>query len=61
MTGDSYMLKMVKIQINLDIKADTEDEEDLKERLYDKLLIQIENDEVYFDVLEEEDEIEMED
>lgn len=51
-------LKLIKINIALEVKADTNDEDDLRDRIYDSLLILIENEELEFTLDEDEEEVE---
>lgn len=56
------MLKMVKVSINIEIKADPNDEEDLKNRVYEKLQLLMEEDALDFSVEDEDsDDYEYED
>lgn len=56
------MLKMLKLQINVELKADPNDEDDLRNRLFDHLQMAIESDdELDFVVLDEDDDSESED
>jgi hypothetical protein len=49
------MLKLVKVKIEMELKADPNDEEDLKARLFDKLQFAIDEDDLQFEVEEEEE------
>lgn len=49
------MLKMVKVQVNLEVKGNTEDEDDFRDRVYDKLQLLIESEELEFTFEEDED------
>jgi len=54
------MLKMLKVQINLELKGDPSDLDDVKERLFEVLQIAIEDDELEFTIQDDEDTDEME-
>ena len=51
------MLKILKVNITLDLKADATDPDDVRERLYETLQILIENDELEFSIGEDEEEV----
>lgn len=53
------MFKMLKVQINMELKGDPEDLDDVKDRLFEALEIAIEDGELDFTVLEDEDSEEM--
>ena len=55
------MLKMLKVQINVDLKADPSDEEDLKDRLYSALGLLMEEEELEYTFDTDEEELELED
>jgi hypothetical protein len=55
------MFRIVKVNVPLEIKADIDDEEDVREKIYDKLAVLMENEEIEWDILEEEDVYEDED
>ena len=55
------MLKILKINIPLQLKADPDDLEDIKDRLFCFLENAIEEQELDFEVLEDEEEVENED
>ena len=54
------MLKMLKVQINLELKGDPHDMDDLKDRLYDTVELAIEEGNLEFEVIDDEDSDEME-
>lgn len=49
------MLKILKIQINLEVKGDPQDLDDLRDRLYENLQVAIEENDLDFEILEDED------
>jgi len=51
-------LKLLKVTVNLEVKGDPSDQDDLKNRVTDELQILIENDELAFVVDEDEEEME---
>ncbi len=51
-------LKLLKVQVTLEVKADRFDEEDLRERVKDHLMMLVESDELEFSLDEDEEEIE---
>lgn len=55
------MLKILKIKVELDIRADASDEEDVRYRVYDALYELMECEELEFEVEEEDEETESED
>ena len=51
-------LKLVKVTVNLEVKVDNSDPDDLKERVYEELQTQLESEELVFTVdTDEEEEI----
>jgi hypothetical protein len=55
------MLKILKINVPVTLKADPDDQDDLRERLFEHLQIGIEGGDLDFDVMDEEsEEVEME-
>lgn len=55
------MLKILKVNVPVTLKADPDDREDIQERLFEHLQIGIEEGELDFDVMDEEsEELEME-
>jgi hypothetical protein len=54
------MLKILKIQINLDVKGDPSDEFDLRDRVYEALQFAMEDEELEFTFEEDEDEMDIE-
>ena len=50
------MLKILKINVLVTLKADPDDREDIKERLFEFLQIGIEDGELDFEVLDDESE-----
>ena len=55
------MLKILKINIPLQVKADPDDQDDLRDRVFCYLENAIEEGELDFEVLEDEEEVENED
>ena len=52
-------LKLVKVTVNLEVKVDNSDPDDLKERVYEELQTQLESEELVFTVdTDEEEEVE---
>ena len=51
-------LKLLKVSVVLEVKADRSDPEDLRERVYDQLQMLVESDELEFSLDEDEEEIE---
>ena len=51
-------LKLLKVSVNIEVKADPSDQEDLKARVYDALQILLESEELEF-VLDDEDQEEV--
>jgi hypothetical protein len=54
------MLKFLKVRINLEVKGDPTDMDDLKDRVYDALELSIEEGSLEFEVSDDEDSEEME-
>ena len=54
-------LKLLKILINLEVKGDVSDPDDLRDRVNDALQLLVENDELEFTLGEDEEELEGED
>lgn len=51
-------LKLLKVLVTLEVKADRSDPEDVKERVYDHIQMLIESDDLEYALDEEEEEIE---
>jgi hypothetical protein len=51
-------LKLLKVSINLEIKADKNEEESVKEAVYEQLQMLMESDELNYALDEDEEEIE---
>jgi len=51
-------LKLLKVTINLEIKADRNDEDQIRERVYEELQVQMENDDLVLELSEDEEEVE---
>lgn len=49
-------LKILKVNIVVNLKADSDDLEDLRDRLYEHLQVEMEDQSLDFEVLEEESE-----
>lgn len=49
-------LKLLKIQVNLEVKADSSDEESLRETVYDALQMLLESEDLSYVVEQDEDE-----
>lgn len=49
-------LKLLKIQITLEIKADNSDENEVRERVYEELQVLLENEDLTYTVDQDEDE-----
>ena len=54
-------LKLLKVLINLEVKGDVSDPDDLRDRVNDALQLLVENDELEFTLGEDEEELEGED
>jgi len=54
------MLKILKVSITLNLKADATDPDDVKERLYETLQFLIEGDELEWTLGDDEEEVENE-
>jgi hypothetical protein len=54
------MLKMLKVTIALEIKGDPDDQDDLRDRLYEVLQVAMEDEELEFIVDEEQEELDVE-
>ena len=54
------MLKIVKVNISLNLKVDASDEDDVRERVYEKLQMLLEEEELEY-TIDDEDEEESED
>jgi hypothetical protein len=51
-------LKLLKVTVNLEVKADKNDEESLKETVYEALQMLMESDELNYTLDEDEEEVE---
>ena len=51
-------LKLLKVTVNLEVKADQTDSDDVKDAIFDALQIQMENDELNYILGEEDEEVE---
>ena len=54
------MLKILKVTVSLDLKADRNDPDDLRDRLYESLQILMENEELEYEIGEDEEDLEIE-
>lgn len=48
-------LKLLEVNISLEIKADRNDEDDIKERVYEALQMMIENDDLAYTINEDQE------
>lgn len=51
-------LKLFKINVVLEVKADSRDQEELRERVMDKIQMLVESDEIEFTINDDEEEVE---
>ncbi len=49
-------LKLLKVQVNLEVKADSSDDEEIRERVYEELQTLLESEELTYTVDEEDQE-----
>ena len=49
-------LKLLKIQVNLEVKADSTDSDEIRERVYEELQVLLESEELDYVVGEDEEE-----
>jgi hypothetical protein len=54
-------LKLIKLTIPMEIKADPNDSDDMKERIYETLQVLMESDELSWNLDEEQEDAELED
>jgi hypothetical protein len=54
------MLKIIKVRVSVELKADTSDEDDVRERLYETLQVALDNEELNYELEEDEEELELE-
>jgi hypothetical protein len=51
-------LKLLKVQVNLEVKADQTDENDVRDAVYEALQLQMENEDLVYTLGEDEEEAE---
>lgn len=51
-------LKLLKVIVNLEVKADRSDDEDVKERVFETLQLLMESDELSYSLDEDEEDVE---
>jgi hypothetical protein len=54
------MLKLLKLTVKVGIKADSDDEDDIRERLYEHLQVSMEENELNYEIEEDEEDSEIE-
>lgn len=55
------MLKIVKIKVSVELKADVSDSDDVRERLYETLQVALDSEDLNYEIEEDEEELELED